>query len=222
MRSALDAAVAETTKPTLIIGKTVMGQGAVDAEGNSFERKVSTHGQPLTGAGADFAKTIANLGGNPDDPFADLPGVAEAMADIIKAKKSAAAAKKSKKSEWASANPADAAKLTDWVAGKLPELDFTEIEQKSGVATRAASAAVLGWLAGKLENMIVSSADLSNSDKTDGFLKSDQGFSVPRIFPAPSSRPALPSSPWARCSQVWHSTAGSFPPEAPSLSSPTI
>lgn len=177
MRNALDAAVAETAKPTLIIGKTVMGQGAVDAEGNSFERKVSTHGQPLTGAGADFAKTVANLGGNPDDPFADLPGVAAAMADIVNAKKSAAAAKKAKKSKWAVANPADAAKLADWVAGKLPELDFTEVEQKRGIATRGASAAVLGWLAGKLDNMIVSSADLSNSDKTDGFLKTTKAFS---------------------------------------------
>ncbi|MCD6342338.1 MAG: transketolase, partial [Spirochaetaceae bacterium] len=64
----------------------------------------------------------------------------------------------------------------DWAAGKLPELDFSEIEQKSGTATRAASAAVLNWLAGKLDNMIVSSADLSNSDKTDGFLKATKAF----------------------------------------------
>lgn len=176
LRAALDNAVAEKSKPTIIIGKTVMGQGAVTADGASFERQVSTHGQPLGAAGADFAKTVANLGGNPDDPFADLPGVADLMSGIIEDKKKAAAAKKAVKAEWAAANAAKAAKLADWVAGKLPNLDFSEIEQKSGVASRAASAAVLTWLARKLENMIVSSADLSNSDKTDGFLKATTAF----------------------------------------------
>ncbi|RKX81567.1 MAG: transketolase [Spirochaetes bacterium] len=176
LRGALDAAIAEKGKPSIIIGKTVMGQGAVDAEGASFERQVSTHGQPLGAAGADFSKTISNLGGNPEDPFADLPGVADFMSGIIENKKKAAAEKKAAKAKWAAANAADAVKLADWAAGKLPELDFSEIEQKSGTATRAASAAVLNWLAGKLDNMIVSSADLSNSDKTDGFLKATKAF----------------------------------------------
>ena len=176
LRGALDAAKAETSRPTLIIGKTVMGQGALDASGASFEKKVSTHGQPLSAAGADFAKTVANLGGNPDDPFADLPGVADSMAGVIERKKAAVAAKKAVKAEWAAAHPAEAAKLSDWAAGKLPALDFSEVEQKAGVATRTASAAVLNWLAGKLENMIVSSADLSNSDKTDGFLKATKAL----------------------------------------------
>ena len=176
LRAALDAAIAEKDKPSVIIGKTVMGQGAVDAEGASFERQVSTHGQPLGAAGADFAKTVTNLGGNPEAPFADLPGVADLMSGIIEKKKKAAAEKKAAKAQWAAANTADAAKLADWVAGKLPELDFAEVDQKSGAATRAASAAVLNWLAGKLDNMIVSSADLSNSDKTDGFLKATKAF----------------------------------------------
>jgi len=176
LRGALDAAIAEKEKPSIIIGKTVMGQGAVDAEGASFERQVSTHGQPLGAAGADFAKTVVNLGGNPEDPFTDLPGVADLMSGIIESKKKAAAEKKAAKADWAAANAADAAKLADWAAGKLPVLDFSEIEQKSGTATRAASAAVLNWLAGKLDNMIVSSADLSNSDKTDGFLKATKAF----------------------------------------------
>ncbi len=176
LRGALAAANAEKSKPTIIIGKTIMGQGAVTAEGSSFEKMVSTHGQPLSAAGADFAATISNLGGNPDEPFADLPGVADLMAGIIEEKKKNAAVKKAQKAEWAAANAADASKLADWVVGKLPELDFSEIEQKGGAATRAASATVLNWLAGKLGNMIVSSADLSNSDKTDGFLKATKAF----------------------------------------------
>lgn len=64
-----------------------------------------------------------------------------------------------------------AAKLELFFSGKAPEVDWTAIEQKANVATRAASATVLGALATQVENMIVASADLSNSDKTDGFLK---------------------------------------------------
>ncbi len=177
LRAALDTAKAEKHRPTLIIGKTIMGLGALDADGKSFERKVSTHGQPLSAAGADFARSIRNLGGNPDDPFADLPGVADLMKSIIKTKKTAAAQKKAAKADWEKANPDKAAKLAGWIAGKLPELDFSEIEQKSGIASRADSAAFLSWLAVKLDNKIVSSADLSNSDKTDGFLKKTKAFS---------------------------------------------
>ena len=176
LRGALDSALAEQNRPTLIVGKTIMGQGALDAQGEPFEKKVSTHGQPLSAAGADFAKTVANLGGNPDDPFAPLPGVPETMAQIIEEKKAAAAERRALKARWAQANPRDAARLDDWIAGKLPELDFSQITQKPGIATRAASAAVLSRLAEKLGNMIVSSADLSNSDKTDGFLKTAGAF----------------------------------------------
>ena len=53
----------------------------------------------------------------------------------------------------------------------MPAINWEEIEQKSDQATRAASANVLSVLAENVENMIVGSADLSNSDKTDGFLK---------------------------------------------------
>ncbi|MCG8452546.1 MAG: transketolase [Spirochaetales bacterium] len=176
LRAALDSAATEKERPTLIIGTTIMGQGAVTADGSSFEGQVSTHGQPLSAAGADFAKTVANLGGNPEDPFAPLPGVEEAMASVIAEKKEAAAAKKAAKAKWAAANPEQAAQLASWIAGELPALDFSEVEQKDGVATRAASATVLNWLAGKVGNMIVSSADLSNSDKTDGFLKATTAF----------------------------------------------
>lgn len=43
-----------------------MGKGAKGPAGESFEDKVSTHGQPLTAAGADFAATVKNLGGDPN------------------------------------------------------------------------------------------------------------------------------------------------------------
>ena len=171
IRGALKEAQNVKGQPTLIIGKTIMGKGAVDADGNSYEGKTSTHGQPLSAAGASFEKTIETLGGDAADPFRIFPEVQEWLDGIIKAKTEAAAALKGEQAKWAAANPELAAKLDMFFSGKTPEIDWAGIEQKAGAATRAASAAVLSTLAEKVENMIVTSADLSNSDKTDGFLK---------------------------------------------------
>jgi len=176
LRSALNNAISEKNRPSIIIGKTVMGLGCLDADGNPFEGRVSTHGQPLSAAGADVRLTIANLGGNPEDPFAPLAGISDAMARIIEHKKGTANERKRIKEVWAKNNSEKAAKLASWITGEIPNLDFSEVKQKPDIATRAASAAVLTWLAGKIENMIVSSADLSNSDKTDGFLKKTRAF----------------------------------------------
>ncbi len=171
IRVALLAANNETERPTLIIGETVMGKGAVDADGGSFENMVSTHGQPLGAAGASLDKTIENLGGNPENPFQIFPEVEEYYNEVLKKKQEYAAAKKAEQAEWAKANPELAAKLEKFFSGNAPEIDYAAIVQKSGGATRAASSAVLAELAKNVDNMIVSSADLSNSDKTDGFLK---------------------------------------------------
>lgn len=176
IREALISANKETECPTIIIGKTLMGKGAVTAEGESFENMVSTHGQPLGAAGASLDKTIENLGGNPEDPFQVFPEVEEYYKEILKKKTEYAAAKKAEQAEWAKANPELAAKLEKFFSGNAPEIDYSAITQTSGTATRGASAAVLAELALKAENMIVSSADLSNSDKTDGFLKNTKAL----------------------------------------------
>ena len=174
IRRALTEAKAETSRPTLIIGNTIMGKGAVGADKSSYENKVSTHGQPLSAAGVSIADTIRNLGGNPDDPFQIFPEVAELYAKRAKELEAIVAERYAAKAEWAKANPELAAKMDLWFSGKAPVIDWKAIEQKQ--ATRAASATVLGVLATQVENMIVSSADLSNSDKTDGFLKKTHAF----------------------------------------------
>lgn len=171
IRRALTAANAEKERPTLIIGKTIMGKGAVKEDGSSYERNCATHGMPLGESGASFEKTIKNLGGNPDDPFAIFPEVAELYAKSLQIKAAAAKERRSRELAWAGTNPQLADKLRRFLSGNLPELDFEGIVQKEGIATRAASSAVLSYLAQTVENMIVSSADLANSDKTDGFLK---------------------------------------------------
>ena len=176
IRRALTEAKAETSRPTLIIGNTIMGKGAVGADKSSYENKVSTHGQPLSAAGVSITDTIQNLGGNPDDPFQIFPEVAELYAKRAKELEVIVAERYAAKAEWAKANPELAAKMELWFSGKAPVIDWKAIEQKPNQATRTASATVLGLLATQVENMIVSSTDLSNSDKTDGFLKKTHAF----------------------------------------------
>ena len=176
IREALTTANASTEKPTLIVGHTVMGKGLRTAEGESFEDKVSTHGQPVTAAGASIEATIKNLGGDAENPFQIFPEVAEVFAERANALREEMVERKKVEVEWRQANPALAIKLDTFLSGKLPEIDYRSIAIKSGSATRAASATVLGVYAEQVENMIVSSADLSNSDKTDGFLKKTHAF----------------------------------------------
>lgn len=176
IRKALKDAQAETEKPTLIIGKTIMGKGAVKEDGSSYERRCETHGMPLGEAGASFEKTILNLGGDAKNPFVIFEDV-QALFDARKKELiAAAAAKKAEQEAWAKANPELAAKLAKFFSKEAPAFDFSKIEQKAGSATRAASSTVLAAFATGIENMIVSSADLSNSDKTDGFLKKTKAF----------------------------------------------
>lgn len=176
IRAALKQAGFETDKPTLIIGKTIMGKGAVTASGESYERKCATHGMPLGEAGASFEKSIENLGGNPENPFVIFDDVKNLYANRKAELISAAAAKKAEMAEWEAANPELAAKLKKFFSNDISGFDFSAVAQKDNSATRAASSTVLADFAGKIENMIVSSADLSNSDKTDGFLKKTKAF----------------------------------------------
>lgn len=169
--AALDKAIAETEKPTLIIGNTIMGKGCVTADGANFEGQCSTHGQPLSKSGADFAKTIANLGGDPENTWVVWDDVKALYAARQEELRAIVNERRAAEKAWAEANPEQAAQLADFLAGKLPEIDYSQIAHKPDVATRTASANVLSVLGEKVKNMIVSSADLANSDKTDAFLK---------------------------------------------------
>jgi len=173
---ALKSAEKEQERPTIIIGKTIMGKGALDENGKNFEGKTSTHGMPLSDAGASFDKSIANLGGDPENPFALFPEVEKAWKKILDRKRGAAAKKKAAQAEWEKANPELAGKLKGFLDGTLPDIDYAAIEQKPGAPTRGAAGTVLAAMAGKVENLIVASADLSNSDKTDSYLNKTTAF----------------------------------------------
>lgn len=174
IRKALDSAIAEKERPTLIIGKTVMGKGALKADGSSYERNCKTHGAPL--GGDAFRNTVCNLGGNPDDPFVIFDDVKKLYADRAEELKKIVAERKAEEKKWADANKEKAAELDFWFENKAPKIDWSKVVQKENDATRNASGAVLAELAKQVPNMICSSADLSESDKTISFLKNTQAI----------------------------------------------
>ena len=174
IRKALDEAKTINDRPTLIIGKCIMGKGARKADNTSFERNCKTHGSPF--GGDAYRNTILNLGGNPDEPFVVWDEVKELYAKREAELKAVVAGRRAEEAEWAAANPEKATQQAAWFSGKAPEVDWSKVQQKAGAATRGASAAVLGVLAQQVPNMVVSSADLSNSDKTDGFLNKTHAF----------------------------------------------
>jgi transketolase len=170
IRKALTQANNEKSKPTLIIGKTIMGKGCVTSNGEMYEGHCELHGKPIGETGADYAKTLQNLGANANNPFEIFEDVKEYYTKIIDQKEKDAAKKKNKINQWKTRNDELSKKLDKFLTGDIPSLDFESINHKQGLATRASSSNVLAYLAENVENMIVSSADLSNSDKTDGFL----------------------------------------------------
>lgn len=175
IRDALDKANAETHRPTLIIGKTIMGKGALKEDGTSYENTIKTHGTPL--GGNAYRNTVTALGGNPDDPFVIFDDVKKLYADRANELRAIVAERKKAEALWAEENPEKAKLKDNWFSGNAPEIDWSNFTQKPDIATRAASAACLGLLAEQVPNMICSSADLSNSDKTDGFLKKTHDLS---------------------------------------------
>ena len=169
IRMALKQAGEEKERPTLIIGHTIMAKGARRADNSSYEGDFKTHGAPL--GGDAYRNTIINLGADPDEPFVIFKEVRELYEARSKALKEIVAQRKGKESEWAEKNPEKARDLNDWFDKKVPKIDWDKVTVKRNEPTRNASAAVLKQLALQVPNMVVSSADLSNSDKSEAFLK---------------------------------------------------
>jgi len=176
IRDALNQAGEEQDRPVLIIGRTIMGKGAVDEQGQNYERKVDLHGKPLSKAGASFEKTVENLGGDPGNPFRILPEVNEFYQQVNQRKREQAAQFREVHEQWKKDNPELAGKLKRFLHLKLPEFDFENLHPTQNDSTRGASGYILSKLVNKIENMVVASADLSGSDKTAGFLEGTTPF----------------------------------------------
>ncbi|MBO4955524.1 MAG: transketolase, partial [Muribaculaceae bacterium] len=130
-----------------------------------------THGQPLSKSGADYAATVRNLGGDPEHPWQIRTEVAQLYNERRARLQRIVAERRAAQAQWQKENPEAALQLSNFIAGNLPAIDYSAIAHKPNVATRTASADVLAVLSEKVKNMIVSSADLANSDKTDAFLR---------------------------------------------------
>ncbi len=174
IRTAIEKAKAVKGKPALIIGKCIMGKGALKEDGSSYERNCKTHGAPL--GGDAYKNTVKNLGGDPENPFQIFDDVKVLYARRDEELKKIVSERYAEEKAWADANPEKAAQQAEWFSGKAPKIDWSKCVQKDNDATRSASAACLGVLAEQVPNMVVASADLSNSDKTDGFLKKTTAF----------------------------------------------
>lgn len=174
IRQALDKALQEKERPTLIIGNTIMGKGALQADGSSYERNVKTHGAPL--GGDAYKNTIENLGGDIHHPFAIAEDVQALYDNRAEELRKIVAQRHAAEDQWKAQHPEKATQMKEWFSGNAPKVDWSSLTQKSGAATRNASSACLSLLAEQVPNMVCSSADLSNSDKTDGFLKKTQSM----------------------------------------------
>lgn len=174
IRQALDKALQEKERPTLIIGNTIMGKGALQADGSSYERNVKTHGAPL--GGDAYKNTIENLGGDIHHPFAIAEDVQALYDNRAEELRKIVAQRHAAEYQWKAQHPEKATQMKEWFSGNAPKVDWSNLTQKAGAATRNASSACLSLLAEQVPNMVCSSADLSNSDKTDGFLKKTQSM----------------------------------------------
>lgn len=174
IRQALDKALQEKERPTLIIGNTIMGKGALQADGSSYERNVKTHGAPL--GGDAYKNTIENLGGDIHHPFAIAEDVQALYDNRAEELRKIVAQRHAAEDQWKAQHPEKATQMKEWFSGNAPKVDWSNLTQKAGAATRNASSACLSLLAEQVPNMVCSSADLSNSDKTDGFLKKTQSM----------------------------------------------
>ena len=174
IRQALDKALQEKERPTLIIGNTIMGKGALQADGSSYEHNVKTHGAPL--GGDAYKNTIENLGGDIHHPFAIAEDVQALYDNRSEELRKIVAQRHAAEDQWKAQHPEKATQMKEWFSGNAPKVDWSNLTQKAGAATRNASSACLSLLAEQVPNMVCSSADLSNSDKTDGFLKKTQSM----------------------------------------------
>lgn len=176
IRQALKTAIQEKDRPSLIIGRTVMGKGALKEDGSSYEGQVETHGKPLGKSKASFTRTILNLGGDPENPFVIFDEVSAYYAGVLEQKRDYVRWHRELQKAWELSHPEKASKLHDYLSNKLPDLEWDRIVLGQNEATRNASGRILGHFAERLGNMIVASADLSNSDMTEGFLKKSKAF----------------------------------------------
>ncbi|TSB32408.1 transketolase [Streptomyces benahoarensis] len=168
---ALEAAKAETGRPSFIAARSIIAWPAPNAQNTE-----AAHGSAL---GADeIAATKRVLGFDPEQSFEVTPEVLAHTREALDRGRDARAEWEKAFAAWRTANPERAAEFDRIAAGELPagwEDHLPAFETGKAVATRAASGKVLAALGGVLPELWGGSADLAGSnnttiDKTSSFL----------------------------------------------------
>ena len=161
--AAIVAAKAETSKPSLISVRTVIGEGAPHKQGT-----FGVHGSPL---GEEELAAAKRAAGWPLDPPFHIPDdVRVRFAEAVGRGRAAQAQWRTRYDAYAKEHPQLAAELSRRFSGDLPEgwdrdLPSFPADEK-GIPTRKASGKVLEVLAARVPELVGGSADLNPSTYT--------------------------------------------------------
>ena len=161
--AALDAAKAETARPTLIVLRTTIAEGSPNMAGTA-----ATHGAPL--GAAEIEATKHNIGYPSHEPFHVEPAAVEHWRRGAAAWAEAQAGWRRRFEAYRADHPELAADFEAAVAGELPtgwEAALPDLTDAPATATRNHSGRALQGAAGVIANLLGGSADLGGSNKTD-------------------------------------------------------
>lgn len=162
LHAAIEAAKAETTKPSLIILRTIIGWPAPKKQNTG-----KIHGSAL--GAEELAAVKEVLGFDPEQTFEVDPAVIEHTRKALERGKEEHDAWNVEFDKWAAANPERKQLLDRVLTGELPddvEAALPVFEAGKDVSTRAASGKVINALAGVIPELWGGSADLAESNNT--------------------------------------------------------
>ena len=161
--AALEAAKAETERPTLIVLTTTIAEGSPNMAGTA-----ATHGAPL--GAAEIEATKRNIGYPSQEPFHVEAAAVEHWRRGAEAWAEAQEGWQRRYDAYRAAHPELAADFELAAAGELPagwEDALPDLANAPATATRNHSGKVLQGAARAIPNMLGGSADLGGSNKTD-------------------------------------------------------
>ncbi|MFE2287230.1 transketolase [Streptomyces sp. NPDC059443] len=159
---ALQAAKAETERPSFIAARSIIAWPAPHAQGTE-----ASHGSAL--GNDEVAATKVVLGFDPEQTFEVSDAVISHTRKALDRGREAKAAWEKEFSAWRTANPERAAEFDRINANELPagwEDELPVFETGKGIATRAASGKVLEALGAVIPELWGGSADLAGSNNT--------------------------------------------------------
>ena len=179
---ALQAAKAETGRPSFIAARSIIAWPAPHAQGTE-----ASHGSAL--GDDEVAATKRVLGFDPEQTFEVSDEVIAHTRKALDRGREAKAEWEKEFSAWRTANPQRAAEFDRIQANELPagwEEKLPVFETGTGVATRAASGKVLAALGAVIPELWGGSADLAGSNNTT--IDKNSSF-LPKGNPLPEADP---------------------------------